>query len=74
MPAQLVFEHDAILNIPYDADLQLVKLGKQERIKHDNECESSKHIVCTYSIGDKVIVSVDTLKKLSITPDKDCML
>ena len=32
-PAQLVFGRDAILNIPFEADWQLIKMRKQERIR-----------------------------------------
>ena len=34
-PAQLVFGRDAILNIPFEADWQLIKLRKQARIKEN---------------------------------------
>ena len=67
-PAQLVFGRDAILNIPFEADWQLIKMRKQERIKKDNARENAKRIPHTYNVGDQVLVSADALDKFSTTP------
>ena len=67
-PAQLVFGRDAILNIPFEADWQLIKRRRQERIRRDNERENAKRIPHKYEVGDQVLVSADALDKFSTTP------
>ena len=68
MPEQLVFGRDAILNIPFEADWQLIKRRRQERIRRDNERENTKRIPHKYEVGDQVLVTADALDKFSTTP------
>ncbi len=42
MPTQLMFGRDAILNLPFEADWQLIQRHKQVLIKKDNKCKNAK--------------------------------
>ena len=55
-PMQLVFGRDAILNISHEANWQLIKKLKQQKIKENNERENRKRVNHTYNIGDPVLI------------------
>jgi len=54
-PMQLVFQRDAILNIPYQVNWDLIRKRKQTKIKENNQKENKKRIKYTYSKGDQVL-------------------
>jgi len=59
-PMQLVFGHDAFLNIAHDANWKyIIKERKQRLIKINNKRENRKRIPYQYKIGDWVIVKGD---------------
>ena len=58
-PMQLVFGHDAFLNIAHDANWKYIKERKQRLIKINNKRENRKRIPYQYKIGDRVIVKGD---------------
>ena len=62
-PSQLVFGRDAMLNIDFHADWQVIKARKQKRINDNNEAENSKRITHTYHIGDKILIKNDPNRK-----------
>ena len=64
-PSQLVFGRDHVLNIPFEADWQLIRQRKQERIKESNRRENAKRIKYTYTVGQKVLISTDARDKYS---------
>ena len=43
-PMQLVFGRDAIMNLTFDANWQLIKMQKQEAINKNNAKENSKRV------------------------------
>ena len=55
-PMQLVFGRDAILNLMFDANWQLIKQRKQNLINKNNAKENSKRINHTYKVQDLVLV------------------
>ena len=55
-PAQLVFGRDAILNVQFEADWNIIKANKQKMIKRNNQIENSKRIAHVYHVGDKVLL------------------
>ena len=55
-PSQLVFGRDAILNIGFQIDWELVKDRKQRLIQHNNQRENLKRVPHNYNVGDKVMV------------------
>ena len=67
-PAQLVFGRDAITNIKYDADWNIIRQRKQEMIRRNNIKENSKRIAHEYQIGDKVLIKNDELAKFRSDP------
>ena len=67
-PAQLVFGRDHMLNIPFEADWQMIRKRKQDRIRENNVRENSKRKPHTYQIGDRVLIYADARDKLSTTP------
>ena len=67
-PTQLVFGRDHMLNIPFEADWQLIRQRKQAKIHDNNQRENAKRVPHTYKVGDKVLVSADARDKFSTTP------
>ena len=55
-PMQLVFGRDAILNLSHEANWQLIKLRKQERINKNNAKENSGRVAHTYRPGNLVLL------------------
>jgi len=62
-PMQLVFGHDAFLNIAHDANWRYIKERKQRLIEINNKRENRKRIPYNYKIGDQVIVKGNYLVK-----------
>jgi hypothetical protein len=54
-PSQLVFGRDAILNVQFEANWNLIHERKQRIIKKNNEAENTKRIPHSYHINDKVL-------------------
>ena len=67
-PTQLVFGRDAITNIKFEADWNLIRQGKQEMIHRNNIKENSKRIDHKYHVGDKVLLRNDDLAKFQTDP------
>jgi hypothetical protein len=65
---QLVFGRDAILNIQYEANWELIRQRKQKLIAYNNAKENSKRIAHEYKVGEKVLFSVDTKSKYGQNP------
>ena len=55
-PAQLVFDHDSILNTRHEADWQLIKTRKQSLINKGNAHENNKRLTHAYKPGDQVLL------------------
>jgi len=55
-PTQLVFNRDSIINVPIEANWQLIKQRKQALINKGNERENKLRKDHTYKIGDKVLL------------------
>jgi transposase InsO family protein len=62
-PSQLVFNHDAIHNVKYKADWQLIKQRKQTLINKNNKRENATRIPHTYQVGDLVVIKADENRK-----------
>jgi len=69
-PMQLVFGRDAMLNIKFQADWQLIRQLKQAKIHQNNLRENKKRIPHQYKIGDKVLYQVQTKAKYASNPYK----
>jgi len=69
-PTQLVFGRDAMLNVKFQADWQLIKQLKQTKIHQNNLRENSKRIPHEYQIKDKVLYSIQTKAKYAENPYK----
>jgi hypothetical protein len=54
-PSQLVFGQDAILNVQFEANWNLIRERKQRIIKKNNEAKNVKRIPHTYHVNDKVL-------------------
>jgi hypothetical protein len=54
-PSQLVFGQDAILNVQFEANWNLIRERKQRIIKKNNEAENAKRIPHIYHVNDKVL-------------------
>ena len=67
-PSQLVFGRDAITNIQFGADWNLIPQRKQEMIRRKNTTENSKRIDHDYHVGDKVLFKDDDLAKFRANP------
>jgi len=67
-PTQLVFGRDAMLNIRFQADWQLIKELKQAIIHQNNLKENKKRIPHQYKIGDKVLLQIQTKSKFAENP------
>ena len=55
-PAQLVFGRDAILNIKFNADWNLIKQSKQTLINKNNQRENKSRKDYKYQIGQQVLI------------------
>ena len=66
-----MFGRDAILNIGYEADWQLIKNRKQKLINSNNQRENSKRKDYQYVPGQQILVSTDTSgRKFGVNPFK----
>jgi len=70
-PTQLVFGRDAMLNVKFQADWQLIKQLKQPKIHQNNLIENNKRIPHEYKIKDKVLYSIQTKAKYAENPYKE---
>ena len=55
-PAQLVFGRDAILNIKFEADWNLIKQRKQHLINKNNQRENKSRKDYDYHVGQQVLI------------------
>jgi transposase InsO family protein len=62
-PTQLVFGRDAMLNAEFNADWEMIRLRKQQRIDKNNVAENAKRIPHNYQIGDKILIKEDANRK-----------
>ncbi len=67
-PTQLVFGRDAMLNVKFEANWQLIKQRKQRRIQQNNLKENNKRIPHEYKVGDKVLYQNLTKSKYGENP------
>ena len=59
-PMQLVFRRDAIMNVTFYANWNLIKQPKQQSINQRNAKENSKRIPHTYKVDDLVIIKMNS--------------
>jgi len=69
-PTQQVFGRDAMLNVKFQANWQLIKELKQTKIHSNNIKENNKRIPHQYKIGDKVLYRIQTKSKFVNNPYK----
>jgi len=69
-PMQLVFGRDAMLNVKFQADWQLIKELKYKQININNQRENNKRIPHQYKIGDKVLYLIQPKGKYTENPYK----
>ena len=62
-PTQLVFGRDALLNVSFQADWELIRQRKQRMINLNNARENSKRVVYNYTVGQQVDVRLDPNRK-----------
>ena len=55
-PMQLVFGRDAIMNLTFDANWQLIRQRKQAAIHKNNQAENNKRVKHEYKVNDTVLV------------------
>jgi len=67
-PCQLVFGRDAMLNVKFQADWQLIKQRKQKIIQQNNQRENNRRIPHEYKVGDKVLYQTLTKSKYGENP------
>jgi len=67
-PAQLVFGRDAIMNVKFEANWNLIRDRKQKLIQQNNKRENAKRIAHVYKKGDMVLYRVDSLSKFNNNP------
>ena len=66
-----MFGQDALLNIQFQADWNLIRKHKQQRINENNWKENSKRLACKCEAGDKILIE-NTLKgKCTGNPHKE---
>ena len=65
---QLVFGQDAITNIKFEADWNLIHQRKQEMIRQNNIKENHKPVEHEYHVNDKILVRNDNLAKFEYDP------
>ena len=58
-----MFNRDAIHNLKYKADWQLIKQRKQTLINKNNKRENATRIPHTYQVGDLVVIKADENRK-----------
>ena len=63
IPTQLVFGHEVMLNISFEADWQFIKERKQKLILQNNKRENATRIPHEYKIGDIVTVKAPKGRK-----------
>jgi hypothetical protein len=63
-PTQLVFGHDALLNVSFQADWEYIKERNQHHILQNKIRENAKRIPHAYTVGDQVMVKEDPHRKL----------
>lgn len=63
MPSQLVFSHDAMLNVSFEANWQYIKDCKQRLTIQNNKLENSRRIPHQFAIGDRVMIKQDPNQK-----------
>jgi len=69
-PIQLVFGRDAMLNVQFQADWQIIRQMKQSKIHQNNMRENQKRIPHEYKLADKVWYQIQTKGKFSDNPYK----
>jgi len=69
-PTQLVFGRDAMLNVKFQANWQLIKDLKQNKIHNTNVKESKKRNPHQYKVGDKILYQIQTKGKFANNPYK----
>ena len=62
-PTQLVFGRDALLNISFQADWELIRQRKQRMINLNNARENQTRRDYTYSVGQQVMIRLDPNRK-----------
>ena len=62
-PSQLVFGRDAVLNMDFHADWQIIKSRKQKRINANNVAENAKRIDHNYQVNDRILIKNDPSRK-----------
>jgi len=67
-PSQLVFGQDAITNIRFEADWNLICQRKQEMIQQNNIKENNKRVEHEYQVNNKILVRNDNLAKFGYDP------
>ena len=70
MPMQLVFGRDAMLNVQFKANWNLIKNHKQTKINDNNHRENAKCLNYTYKVGDCVLVHHIQKEKYASDPWK----
>jgi len=55
-PTQLVFGRDAMLNVKFQANWELIRQSKQKRINYNNQQENKKRKAHQYMIGDSILI------------------
>jgi len=55
IPCQLVFGRDAMLNVRFETNWQLIKQSEQRRIHDNNAKGNNKRIPHEYKVGDKIL-------------------
>ena len=67
-PSQVAFGRDAIHNVQFEANWNLIRERKQKIIRRNNQRENAKRIPHEYHVGDKVLYQVETKSKLNENP------
>ena len=67
-PMQLVFGRDAMINLKFDANWNLIKQQKQRLIGKKNEMEKRKGVPYMYKVHNLVLVKNQNLANLGKTP------
>jgi len=69
-PIQLVFGRDAMLNVQFQADWQIIRQMKQSKIHQNNMRENQKRTPHEYKLGDNILYQIQTKGKFSDNPYK----
>jgi len=67
-PCQLVFGQDAMFNVKFQADWQLIKQKQQKIIQQNNQRENNRRVPHEYKVGDKVLCQTLTKSKYGENP------